>query len=170
MVGTWGSVQADWTILFALLIGWYLLIKRWERNGTLDRWNATRALGIVLMVRTQRGQRLLERMARPRRFWRAYGEVSLWVCSVSMLMVGLLVLLAFITSVISSNRRPSHCKRARCCSRSQSSYTTWMGCFGLHHLLGDSRTGSRPARQRARYANSFLWPASTRPVTIGRLR
>lgn len=101
MVGTWGSVQADWTILFALLIGWYLLIKRWERNGTLDRWNATRALGIVLMVRTQRGQRLLERMARPRRFWRAYGEVSLWVCSVSMLMVGLLVLLAFITSVIS---------------------------------------------------------------------
>ena len=49
MVGTWGSVRADWTILFALLIGWYLLIKRWERNGTLDRWNATRALGIVLM-------------------------------------------------------------------------------------------------------------------------
>ena len=106
MVGTWGSVQADWTILFALLIGWYLLIKRWERNGTLDRWNATRALGIVLMVRTQRGQRLLERMARPRKFWRAYGEVSLWVCSVSMLMVGLLVLLAFITSVLSPPSAP----------------------------------------------------------------
>ena len=46
MVGAWGSVQADWTLLFVLLIGWYLLIKTWERNGTLDRWNATRALGI----------------------------------------------------------------------------------------------------------------------------
>ncbi|MGB0378246.1 MAG: site-2 protease family protein, partial [Poseidonia sp.] len=101
MVGSWGSVQADWTVLFALLIGWYVLIKTWERNGTLDRWNATRALGIVLMVRTQRGQRFLDWMARPRSFWRAYGEVSLWVCSVSMLVVGLVVLLAFITSLIS---------------------------------------------------------------------
>jgi len=100
MVGSWGSVQADWTLVLALLIGWYVLIKTWERNGTLDRWNATRALGIVLMVRTQRGQRLLERMAKPRRFWRFYGEVSLWVCSVSMLMVGLLVVLAFVTSVL----------------------------------------------------------------------
>lgn len=101
MVGSWGSVQANWTLAFALLIGWYVLIKTWERNGTLDRWNATRALGIVLMVRTQRGQRLLDWMARPRRFWRAYGEVSLWVCSVSMLVVGLVVLLAFITSLLS---------------------------------------------------------------------
>lgn len=101
MVGTWGAVQADWTLLFVLLIGWYLLIKTWERNGTLDRWNATRALGIVLMVRTQRGQRLLDRMAKPRKFWRAYGELSLWVCSVSMLVVALVVVLAFVTSILS---------------------------------------------------------------------
>ena len=101
MVGSWGSVQANWAFLFALLIGWYILIRTWERNGTLDRWNATRALGIVLMVRTQRGQRLLDWMARPRKFWRAYGEVSLWVCSVAMLMVALVVVLAFIPSLIS---------------------------------------------------------------------
>ena len=100
MVGTWGSVQADWTLLFVLLIGWYVLIKTWERNGTLDRWNATRALGIVLMVRTQRGQRLLDRLAKPRKFWRAYGEVSLWVCSIAMLAVAFVVLLAFVTSLL----------------------------------------------------------------------
>jgi len=101
MVGSWGAIEADWGLFFMLLLIWYVLIKTWEKNGTLDRWNATRALGIVLMIRTQRGQRLLERLARPRKFWRAYGEVSLWICSVSMLMVGLLVLLAFISSVIS---------------------------------------------------------------------
>ena len=106
MVGTWGSVQADWTLVFVLLIGWYVLIKTWERNGTLDRWNATRALGIVLMVRTQRGQRLLDRIAKPRKFWRAYGEVSLWVCSISMLMVALVVLLAFVTSLLSPPTAP----------------------------------------------------------------
>lgn len=101
MVGTWGSVQADWSIVLALLLGWYVLIRTWERNGTLDRWNATRALGIVLMIRTQRGQRLLDRLAKPRKFWRAYGEVSLWVCSLAMLAVALVVLLAFITSLVS---------------------------------------------------------------------
>jgi len=100
MVGSWGSVQADWTLLFVLLFGWYILIRTWERNGTLDRWNATRALGIVLMVRTQRGQRLLDRLAKPRKFWRAYGEVSLWVCSLAMLAVALVVVLAFITSLV----------------------------------------------------------------------
>ena len=100
MVGTWGSVQADWSIVLALLLGWYVLIRTWERNGTLDRWNATRALGIVLMIRTQRGQRLLDRLAKPRKFWRAYGEVSLWVCSLAMLAVALVVLLAFITSLV----------------------------------------------------------------------
>ena len=100
MVASWGSVQADWTLLFVLLFGWYILIRTWERNGTLDRWNATRALGIVLMVRTQRGQRLLDRLAKPRKFWRAYGEVSLWVCSLAMLAVALVVVLAFITSLV----------------------------------------------------------------------
>ena len=100
MVGSWGSVQADWTLLLVLLLGWYILIRTWERNGTLDRWNATRALGIVLMVRTQRGQRLLDRLAKPRKFWRAYGEVSLWVCSLAMLAVALVVLLAFVTSLV----------------------------------------------------------------------
>jgi len=106
MVGSWGSVQADWSLLLILLFAWYVLIKTWERNGTLDRWNATRALGIVLMVRTQRGQKLLERLAKPRKFWRAYGELSLWVCSISMLVVGLLVPLAFISSIISPTTAP----------------------------------------------------------------
>jgi len=105
-VGSWGSVQADWSLLLILLFAWYVLIKTWERNGTLDRWNATRALGIVLMVRTQRGQKLLERLAKPRKFWRAYGELSLWVCSISMLVVGLLVPLAFISSIISPTTAP----------------------------------------------------------------
>ena len=106
MVGSWGSIQADWSLLVILLFAWYILIKTWERNGTLDRWNATRALGIVLMVRTQRGQRLLERLARPRRFWRAYGELSLWVCSIAMLVVGLLVPLAFISTILYPSTAP----------------------------------------------------------------
>ena len=53
------------------------------------------------MVRTTKGQKALERLAKPRKFWRAYGEVSVWICSVSLLAVAFLVILAFISSLLS---------------------------------------------------------------------
>jgi membrane-associated protease RseP (regulator of RpoE activity) len=75
-----------------VLIGaWYLGLLALERRGILDRWNATRALGIILMLRTNRGKRVLERVSQPRRFWRAYGEFSIWLCFV--VMAGVLLLL-----------------------------------------------------------------------------
>ena len=56
-----------------IIAAWYFGLLYLEQNGTLDRWNATRVLGMILMVRTGRGKIALEKMARPRRFWRAYG-------------------------------------------------------------------------------------------------
>ena len=80
MASTWGAVDFSWRwLLFAFLL-WWALLRRWEANGTLDRWNASRALGFVLMVRTSRGLGVLEKVAKPRKFWRAYGEVATWVC------------------------------------------------------------------------------------------
>ena len=52
------------------------------------------------MVRSKRGLKLLDKTVKPRSFWRFYGEVSLWVCVFSMLMVGLLMIIAFITALI----------------------------------------------------------------------
>ena len=52
------------------------------------------------MVRSKRGLKLLDKTVKPRNFWRFYGEVSLWVCVFSMLMVGLLMIIAFITALI----------------------------------------------------------------------
>ena len=80
MVADW--MEVDWLsgkMIFFFLIIWYFVLKYWENNGTLDRWNATRVFGIALMLRTKHGQRTLEKMAKPRAFWRAYGEVSLWI-------------------------------------------------------------------------------------------
>ena len=78
-----------------VLIGaWYLGLLALERRGILDRWNATRALGIILMLRTNRGKRVLERVSQPRRFWRAYGEFSIWLCFAVMAVVLLLLFLA----------------------------------------------------------------------------
>jgi len=81
-----------------IIAAWYFGLLYLEQNGTLDRWNATRVLGMILMVRTGRGKIALEKMARPRRFWRAYGELSIWMCFIVMLGVILLIITAALTT------------------------------------------------------------------------
>ena len=58
------------------------------------------------MVRSKRGLKLLDKTVKPRGFWRFYGEVSLWVCIFSMLMVGLLMIIAFITALVTPPQTP----------------------------------------------------------------
>ena len=95
------SIQwLDWRVLLVLLVAWILLLRMWERDGTLDRWNASKVLGFILMLRTNKGRRVLESMAKPRAAWRAYGELSLWVCRLSMFLVIGLVLLSFVIALV----------------------------------------------------------------------
>ena len=101
MAASWGAIQIDWTLIFILIIVWYVLLRNWERNGVLDRWNATRVFGVILMVRSSKGLNLLDKTAKPRKFWRVYGEISLWVCVFSMLFVGLIMIIAFISAIFS---------------------------------------------------------------------
>ena len=75
------SVSFGWTEFFLLVIAWYFLLRYWENTGKLDEWNASRIFfGMVLMLRTDKGQKTLEKISKPRKFWRIYGEISLWVC------------------------------------------------------------------------------------------
>ena len=96
-------VATDWLtiewfdpmVILAAFVGWWILLRIWEHNGVLDRWNATRVFGFILMIRTERGQKTLETISRPRGFWRAYGEISVWVCQFSMFFVLILLLISF---------------------------------------------------------------------------
>ncbi len=106
MAANWGTVDFDWSFILLLILSWYILLRIWENNGTLDRWNASRVFGIILMVRSKRGLKLLDKTVKPRGFWRFYGEVSLWVCMFSMLMVGLLMIIAFITALVTPPQTP----------------------------------------------------------------
>ncbi len=93
-----------WLVL--LLALWYSGLLYAESTGLLDRMDATRALGIILMIRTRRGMRLLESVSRPRRFWRAFGEVSIWLCFFVMFMVVLLLILSAISAAMSPPTDP----------------------------------------------------------------
>lgn len=106
MASDWMNVPwLDARFLLFALVAWIILLKIWEGKGTLDKWNASRALGFILMIRTYKGKTALDRLAKPKAAWRAYGEISLWVCRIAMGLVLLLVLMTFLVSIISPPQR-----------------------------------------------------------------
>jgi len=99
------SIQIGWTEVFLAVLLWYLLLRYWENSGKLDEWNASRIFfGMVLMVRTGKGKDTLEVVSKPRKFWRAYGELSLWVCWGAMLIVAIGIILAIVSAVLYGNQ------------------------------------------------------------------
>ena len=87
-----------------LLIGiWYSALVVCETMGILDRMDATRVLGAILMLRTRRGKRVLEAVSSSRGFWRAYGEFSIWLCF--FVMAGVVMLL-FLSAIVTAMNPP----------------------------------------------------------------
>ena len=82
-----------------ILIGiWYFSIISLESTGYLDKIDATRVLGFILMIRTKKGKSILDRISSFKRFWKFFGEISIWIClSVMALVVFVLLISAFST-------------------------------------------------------------------------
>ncbi len=96
------AFQIHWSLTGVIV--WYFLLKRLEDNGTLDRWKATRLFGVILMIRTKRGQGALEFISRPKRAWRAFGELSLWTCRVASAIVLIFFILTFILTMLNPGK------------------------------------------------------------------
>jgi membrane-associated protease RseP (regulator of RpoE activity) len=93
-------VVSGWTIFFSLL-GAYMVFLVWlVRSGRLEKWNLGLLLGIILMMRTQRGRRALEIIARPKRFWNALGDVGTVVAFLGMAAMTF-VMIALLPVVLS---------------------------------------------------------------------
>jgi len=88
----WGAI---------IMIIWYSVLIILENNGTLDSWDATRVLGFILMIRTKKGRNFLEKISKYRRFWRGFGEFSIWLCFIVMFGVILLLILTAVASAFS---------------------------------------------------------------------
>jgi membrane-associated protease RseP (regulator of RpoE activity) len=100
-VGDFMVIDADWTLVWITIIVWAIILRSWEKSGILDRWNSSRVFKVILMIRGKQGLKILEKISKPRRFWRAYGEVSLWLCSLALFAVTLVVILSFISALLS---------------------------------------------------------------------
>ncbi len=78
-----------------LIVLWSLLLFALQRRGLLEPRGLTVSpapAGPFLMWKTVRGRRLIDRLARPTRFWRAFGDLSIVLVALTMAGTTLLLL------------------------------------------------------------------------------
>jgi membrane-associated protease RseP (regulator of RpoE activity) len=91
-----GFIIHNW-LLVVVFLTYALLVVLLERNGTLSKYNITVFYLLfipVLMIRTQRGQKFLDRIAIHKRFWRLFANIGLPAMLIGMILM--FVLLIFI--------------------------------------------------------------------------
>ena len=94
--------MADWDpylIAAGAVILWTAFFFYLQRRKLLEPRNLSLA-GPIVMWRTGRGRNLIERLARPKRFWRAFGDVSIVLVAVAM--IGTTVLLLWEATLVTS--------------------------------------------------------------------
>ncbi len=89
-------------VLYIFLIYW-LIVAVLNRKGILQKYNIS-AFGPFLMIRTRRGDKLLERLAKGairERFWRSYANIGTVLVLIAMTSMSILVLLgAYATFMV----------------------------------------------------------------------
>ncbi|HEX9340432.1 MAG TPA: site-2 protease family protein [Thermoplasmata archaeon] len=84
-----------------LIVLWSLVVFAAQRKGLLERRGLTPVptpAGPFLMWKTVRGRRLIERVARPTRFWRAFGDLA--IVLVALTMAGTTILLIWEATLV----------------------------------------------------------------------
>ncbi|MGC9444508.1 MAG: site-2 protease family protein [Candidatus Methanospirareceae archaeon] len=83
-----------WMLLLNLFLLYWLIVMLLDRKGILERYNIS-AAGPVLMIKTKRGERLLERLSRgtrKERFWRGYATIGTGLVLIAMVFMFILVI------------------------------------------------------------------------------
>ncbi|HDS45934.1 MAG TPA: peptidase [Methanomicrobia archaeon] len=83
-----------WMLLVNLFLLYWLIVMLLDRKGILARYNIS-AAGPVLMIRTKRGERLLELLSRGTlraRFWRVYATIGTGLVLIAMVFMFVLVI------------------------------------------------------------------------------
>jgi membrane-associated protease RseP (regulator of RpoE activity) len=81
------------TLILYLFLVYWLIVLALDRKGILERYNIS-TVGPILMIRTKRGERLLERLSqgtRRERFWRAYANIGTVLVIIAMVFMFILV-------------------------------------------------------------------------------
>jgi membrane-associated protease RseP (regulator of RpoE activity) len=94
-------------IAAGLIAAWIAALYLLNRRGLLAKWHMS-LMGPFLMWRTTRGRVLIDRIARRKRFWRAYGDLSTGLVAVTMAGITALLVWSAVRAVdIPAERAPT---------------------------------------------------------------
>ena len=85
-----GTSSVSIEAISAFFVYW-IVVEYLKRSGKLKKWNIS-AFGPILLVRTTRGLRLLERISKPKRFWRLVATLGIPSVFVGMAFMLFLIL------------------------------------------------------------------------------
>ena len=95
------------TIALTIFLLYWIIVWILERRGILEKYNIS-TYGPVLMIRTLRGQELLDKLARPKSLWRTFANIGIPLMFVGMAAMFLIVILSDIAllSSLQENTMP----------------------------------------------------------------
>ncbi|NPE27807.1 PDZ domain-containing protein [Methanococcoides sp. SA1] len=86
--------------LFALFLVYWAIVSILDKKGIFERYNIS-TYGPVLMIRTVKGQALLDTLARPKRSWRTFANIGIVLMFVGMLAMFLVIIISDIAMLAS---------------------------------------------------------------------
>jgi len=90
------SIIEGLLIFFAIVFIYFVLVIILKKRGILEKLNIS-LYGPALLLRTNKGKNLLKKIARKKRFWKAYGSFAVVFCFIAMvIMVTVLILQAWL--------------------------------------------------------------------------
>ncbi len=85
------SPYVGYIAVLVIVVAWTLFFFYLQYRKLLEPRNVTLA-GPIVMWKTGRGRALIDRLARPKRFWRAFGDASIIIVAATMIATTLLLL------------------------------------------------------------------------------
>ncbi len=88
------------TIALTIFFLYWVIVSILEKRGILEKYNIS-TYGPVLMIRTMRGQNLLNTLARPKKIWRIFANIGIPLMFVGMAAMFLIIILSDIVLISS---------------------------------------------------------------------
>ena len=87
-------------IAVAILLLYWIVVIALDRKGILEKYNIS-AYGPVLMIRTTKGLKLLDKLAIPKKAWRIYADIGIRLMFIGMIAMFLFVILSDLAMLAS---------------------------------------------------------------------
>ena len=88
------------TIALTVFLLYWAIVAILNKRGILEKYNIS-TYGPVLMIRTQRGQDLLNTLAKPKSFWRLFANIGIPLMFVGMAAMFLIIILSDVALIAS---------------------------------------------------------------------